>query len=54
MASGIPRLMPEFMNETDTPRSVDWLARMRARPGVQAALAMSRRPPNVLKTAAAQ
>ena len=56
MASGIPRLMPEFMNETETPRCLDWLARMRERPGVQAALAMSRRPPNVLKaaTAAAQ
>ena len=49
MASGIPRLMPEFMNDKDTPKSLDWLARMNARPGVKAALAMARRPPNVAK-----
>jgi len=49
MASGIPRLMPEFMSEKDTPRCMDWLARMNARPGVQAALALSRRAPNIRK-----
>jgi glutathione S-transferase len=42
MAAGVPRLIPEAMSEDKTPRSVDWLRRMNARPAVQAALATSR------------
>ena len=40
MAAAIPRLIPEHMNVDKTPRAMDWLARMNARPAVQAALAM--------------
>jgi glutathione S-transferase len=56
MANGMPRLMPEFMNDKETPRSLDWLQRMNSRPGVKAALAMSRRPAVVARApqAAAQ
>jgi glutathione S-transferase len=42
MVAGVPRLIPEAMNEEKTPRTVDWLQRMNARPAVQAALATSR------------
>lgn len=42
MAAGVPRLIPEAMNEETSPRSIDWLQRMNARPAVQAALATSR------------
>jgi glutathione S-transferase len=44
MVAGVPRLIPEAMNEEKTPRSMDWLKRMNARPAVQAALATSRMP----------
>jgi len=40
MAAGVPRMSPNLVNEKDTPRFMDWHARMSARPGVQAALAM--------------
>ena len=39
MANGVPRSYPDLLNETRTPRASLWLARMRARPGVAAALA---------------
>ena len=42
MAAGVPRLIPEAMSEETSPRSIDWLQRMNARPAVQAALATSR------------
>ena len=35
-------LAPDLLNETTAPRMMNWLARIRARPSVQAALAMSR------------
>ena len=38
----LPRLAPELVNETASPRTLAWLARMMARPGVKAALAMAR------------
>jgi len=44
MVAAMPRLMPDIVNEKDTPRIVAWLAVMNARPAVKAALAMSRRP----------
>ena len=40
MGSGLPRMAPKLVNERDTPRLSDWHARVSARPGVQAALAM--------------
>lgn len=47
---GIPRLFPELMNEKDTPRADDWLARMTERPAVQEALAMPSKVPPILRT----
>jgi glutathione S-transferase len=49
MAAGIPRFFPELMNETVTPRCVDWLRRMNERPAVQAALAMPNKVPETLR-----
>jgi len=40
MAVGMPRAYPELVNSGRTPRMAAWLDRMRARPGVAAALAM--------------
>ena len=40
MAVGVPRSYPDLMNESETPNATAWLARMRARAGVAAALAM--------------
>jgi glutathione S-transferase len=40
MANGMPRGHPHLWNEERTPNAMAWLARMRARPGVAAALAM--------------
>src|SRR5690606_23513452 len=40
MAAGMPRISPHLMNEEDTPRLMDWHARMSARPAVKAALEM--------------
>jgi glutathione S-transferase len=37
---GLQRMFPEMKVETRAPRLVEWLGRVRARPGVQAALAM--------------
>jgi len=49
MVAGIPRLMPELMNEKNAPRGLDWLARMEARPAVKAALAMPNKVPETLR-----
>ena len=49
MASGLPRIAPNLVNEQATPRLIDWDARMSARPGVKAALAMPW-PAGVLET----
>lgn len=43
MAIGVPMSYPELMNTERTPHAMAWLARMRARPGVAAALAMPNR-----------
>ena len=43
MVAAVPRLVPEAMGEEKTPRSIEWLAAMNARPAVQAALATSRK-----------
>ncbi len=40
MAAGMPRMSPSLVNERDTPRFMDWHARMSGRAGVKAALAM--------------
>jgi len=49
MVAGMPRLMPEHMNEKNAPRSLDWLARMDERPAVKAALAMPNKVPETLR-----
>lgn len=50
MVASVPRLFPECMNDKLTPRGVDWLQRMNARPAVQAALTMPNKVPEVLRT----
>jgi glutathione S-transferase len=40
MAAGMPRMSPHLVNAKDTPRFMDWHARMSERAGVKAALAM--------------
>ncbi|MCW2411680.1 MULTISPECIES: glutathione S-transferase family protein [unclassified Sphingobium] len=40
MAISMPRSYPDLWNETRTPQAMAWMARMKARPGVAAALAM--------------
>jgi glutathione S-transferase len=40
MAGSMPRMSPHLVNAKDTPRLLDWHARMEARAGVKAALAM--------------
>lgn len=50
MVASVPRLFPECMNDKLTPRCVDWLQRMNARPAVQAALTMPNKVPEVLRT----
>lgn len=47
--AAIPRLCPEIMNAKDTPRSMEWLARMNERPAVKAALAMPNLVPETLR-----
>jgi glutathione S-transferase len=49
VAPGLPRLAPELMNETLTPRCVQWLRAMNERPAVQAALAMPNKVPETLR-----
>lgn len=42
MVVAVPRLVPEAAGKEETPRVLEWLDTMSARPAVQAALAMSR------------
>ena len=42
MIEGVTRLYPEIWNEKQVPRSIGWLARINARPAVQAAFGHSR------------
>ncbi|MEE8344277.1 MAG: glutathione S-transferase family protein [Woeseiaceae bacterium] len=42
MVAAVPRLVPDAMSKDKTPRSIEWLDSMNARPAVQAALATSR------------
>ena len=42
LANSLPKLIPEACNAQAAPRTMAWLGRMRARPAVQQALAMSR------------
>ena len=44
MAISLPKGHPEIMNERTAPRTLAWIARMRARPGVAAALAVPTPP----------
>jgi glutathione S-transferase len=44
MTAAMPFFFSDFVNERDTPCTLEWLRRMEARPGVQAALAMARKP----------
>jgi len=50
MVAGVERLHPEVLDEAESPRSVDWLQRMRARPAVQEAMAMPNLVPETLRT----
>ena len=49
MAAGLPRLMPDVLNEESGPHVLDWLNRMNARPAVQAALEMPNKVPETLR-----
>jgi len=49
MVAGMPRLMPEHMNENNAPRSLEWLVRMDERPAVKAALSMPNKVPETLR-----
>jgi len=49
LVSSGPRLTPQLQNDGETPRVLDWLARMNARPAVQAALAMPNKAPEKLR-----
>lgn len=42
LLNSLPPLAPELLNRNDTPRSLDFLERMRGRPAVQQALRLSR------------
>ncbi|PZN34066.1 MAG: hypothetical protein DIU71_03540 [Proteobacteria bacterium] len=42
IANCLPSLVPEIVNASDSPRTLEWIERMRARPAVRDALAMSR------------
>ncbi len=44
MTSRMPVLFADFVNGKDTPRIIEWLAEMDARPAVKAAMAMARYP----------
>ncbi len=47
---GVQRMFPEMNVERRAPRLVEWVARLHARPGVQAALAMPNRTNPALRT----
>lgn len=42
MCNALPTLVPDIVNEKSSPRTLDWIHRIRDRPGVQAALQMSK------------
>jgi glutathione S-transferase len=42
LCNSLPALTPRLVNDKDTPRLLQWLHRIRERPAVRAALAMSR------------
>jgi glutathione S-transferase len=42
ICNSLPALMPALVNDSVAPRLMDWLRRIRVRPGVRAALAVSR------------
>lgn len=46
-ALGLAQVTPDLVNAAATPRILDWIERMRARPAVEAALATARRPETV-------
>lgn len=40
LARALPRLLPEIVNRKETPRTMEWIEKIDARPAVKAALAM--------------
>jgi len=48
VAPGLPRLAPDAVNRSVTPRIMDWLDAMNERPAVKAALAMPNKVPETL------
>jgi GSH-dependent disulfide-bond oxidoreductase len=40
----LPSVAPELANKNVSPKTLDWLGRMKARPAVKAAMAMAKRP----------
>lgn len=50
LAATLPEMVPAAANASATPRLIDWLSRMDARPAVQAALAMPNKVPERLRT----
>jgi glutathione S-transferase len=50
MVASVPRMFPDIMNPAATPLACAWLDTMKARPAVQAALAMPNKVPEVLRT----
>ncbi len=42
LTNGLTKLTPDLVSKSASPRVIDWLERIRARPGVKAALAMSK------------
>ena len=50
MVSGVRRIFPEILSEQLAPRTWAWLAKVEARPGTQAALAMPNKVPELLRT----
>lgn len=42
LSNGLPKLAPDLVNKDACPRLMEWLERIRSRPGVKAALAMSK------------
>jgi len=51
VAPALPRLMPDLVNPASTPRILEWLEAMNARPAVQKALAMPNKVPETLSEA---
>lgn len=51
VAPALPRLIPDVVNPEATPRILEWLKAMNARPAVQKALAMPNKVPETLREA---